>query len=185
MRSCFQTLFIVDDIGVNGPESINTNTLVRRARFKFNGDAIERTSFKMEFGISNRDLLPEIPPSGNRAKMVLDAVMKFKAINSLWIWFGQTKLPGNRERVITSQKLQLVNHSPLNRVFTFVSTIGIQFRNEHVLGENFIMREMLAISRGKEETSQPEISAAMIRRFGWNSCPSANSARKAIGFYLT
>lgn len=41
------------------------------------------------------------------------------------MWFGQTKLPGNRERVISSQKLQFVDRSMLNSDFNIDRDAGV------------------------------------------------------------
>lgn len=149
MKSRFQTLYTAstslgDDFG-----DFESGILVRRSRLKFDGKATDRLKFKMEFGLSNRDFSSEIPESGNQANMILDAVLKYKLTDNLNLWFGQTKLPGNRERVISSQTLQLVDRSLLNRYFTLDRDIGFQLRSSHVLGENFVINEMLAVSQGE------------------------------------
>jgi phosphate-selective porin OprO and OprP len=38
---------------------------------------------------------------------VLDAVAKWNFAENFSLWFGQAKLPGNRERVISSQTCSL------------------------------------------------------------------------------
>ncbi|MGB0431608.1 MAG: porin, partial [Bacteroidia bacterium] len=130
----FQTLFTAD-FPTNDFGSIETNTLIRRSRLKLSGKATDRLKFKLEYGLSNRDFSSEIPESGNQANMILDAVLKYKLSNSLSLWFGQTKLPSNRERVISSQNMQLVDRSLLNKYFTLDRDIGFQLRNEHTLGQ--------------------------------------------------
>ena len=45
------------------------------------------------------------------------------------IWFGQGKLPGNRERVISSGNLQQVDRSLLNSLFTIDRDFGFQLRH--------------------------------------------------------
>jgi hypothetical protein len=143
----FQTLFTADFLA-DDFSTIETNTLIRRSRLKLSGKATERLKFKLEYGLSNRDFSSEIPESGNQANMILDAVLKYKLSNSLSLWFGQTKLPSNRERVISSQNMQQVDRSLLNRYFTLDRDIGFQLRNEHTLG-NVILREYFALSQGE------------------------------------
>lgn len=46
------------------------------------------------------------------------------------MWVGQTKLPGNRERVISSQALQFVDRSNLNSRFNIDRDAGIQLHYE-------------------------------------------------------
>jgi hypothetical protein len=64
-------------------------------------------------------------------------------------WAGQTKLPGNIERVISSGNLQLIDRSLLNSRFTLDRDLGIQLRHISSLGGNFLMREKFSISQGE------------------------------------
>ena len=64
------------------------------------------------------------------------------------VWIGQTKLPGNRERVISSQKLQFVDRSLVNSRFNIDRDMGIQFRNKIKVGSIYT-RQALAISQGE------------------------------------
>ena len=65
------------------------------------------------------------------------------------MWAGQTKLPGNRERVVSSANLQLVDRSLVNKNFNIDRDMGIQLRHHFTLGKNFIVRESLAMSQGE------------------------------------
>ena len=65
------------------------------------------------------------------------------------LWAGQTKLPGNVERVVSSANLQLIDRSLLNSRFNIDRDLGIQLRHKTKLGSNFLMREKLSISQGE------------------------------------
>ena len=65
------------------------------------------------------------------------------------LWAGQTKLPGNVERVVSSANLQLVDRSLLNSRFNIDRDLGIQIRHKSNLGGEFLMREKFAISQGE------------------------------------
>jgi hypothetical protein len=65
------------------------------------------------------------------------------------LWAGQTKLPGNRERVVSSANLQLVDRSLVNKRFNIDRDMGVQLRHHFTLGKNFIIRESLAMSQGE------------------------------------
>jgi hypothetical protein len=65
------------------------------------------------------------------------------------LWAGQTKLPGNVERVVSSANLQLIDRSLLNSKFTIDRDLGIQLRHKSKWSENFITREKFAISQGE------------------------------------
>ncbi|MFK7952147.1 MAG: FmdC precursor, partial [Ekhidna sp.] len=62
------------------------------------------------------------------------------------LWWGQTKLPGNRERVISSQKLQFVDRSLVNSRFTLDRDKGIQL---HHKSSNSKFKQALALSIGE------------------------------------
>ena len=125
--------------------------LIRRARLKFDGFVYNPAiTYKVELGISNRDTGGgDIDEAGNTARIILDAVVKWKASKNWSIWFGQTKLPGNRERVVSSQKLQFVDRSLLNSRFNIDRDIGVQFRHTNKLGKIGVMEKMLSISMGE------------------------------------
>src|SRR5690606_37747261 len=57
-------------------------------------------------------------------------VLKYNFYKNWWLWFGQTKLPGNIERVISSQLLHLVDRSNLNARFNIDRDAGFQLRYE-------------------------------------------------------
>ena len=134
------------------------NLQLRRFRLKFDGfAATPRLVYKLELGQSNRDVAGETQLSGNTARILLDAVLKYNLHNNLWIWFGQTKLPGNRERIISSQNLQFVDRSIVNLLFTLDRDLGVQLHNENKLGEG-VLRQKLSVSMGEgRNISAPNI----------------------------
>lgn len=136
----------------NDGELINgeSNFLIRRARLKFDGFALTpKLKYKIELGLSNRDMSGSSVYTSNTPRFIMDAVMKWNFYKNFELWFGQTKLPGNRERVISSGNLQFVDRSILNAGFNIDRDIGIQFRHHFNITDTFIMREALAISQGE------------------------------------
>lgn len=108
---------------------------IRRARIKFGGWVVNpNIKYKIEHDVLNG--------------VTYDAVIKYRFYKKLEIWAGQTKLPGNRERVISSQRMQFVDRSLLNTVFTLDRDAGLQLRNSHKIG-NMVFREMLCVSQGE------------------------------------
>ena len=123
--------------------------LVRRARLKFEGYAYsKKLEYKVELGLSNRDIGGEIDQNNNTANVILDAVLKYKFHPNWQLWFGQTKLPGNRERVISSQKLQFVDRSLVNSRFNIDRDLGVQLHHKGKLG-NGILKQAIAMSMGE------------------------------------
>ncbi|GGG34713.1 porin [Bizionia arctica] len=136
----------------NNGELINgeSSFLIRRARLKFDGFALTpKLKYKIELGLSNRDMSGSSIYTSNTPRIILDAVMKWNFYQNFEFWFGQTKLPGNRERVISSANLQFVDRSILNAEFNIDRDVGIQLRHHFNLTETFIIREVLAISQGE------------------------------------
>ncbi len=101
---------------------------VRRFRLKFDGTVYSpRLQYKIELAIANSDMNSgAVPESGNTSNIVLDALLKWNFAGKWSVWFGQTKLPGNRERVISSQNLQFVDRSNVNARFNLDRDAGVQ-----------------------------------------------------------
>tara|TARA_R110002074_G_scaffold149035_5_gene301287 strand:+ start:59749 stop:60951 length:1203 start_codon:yes stop_codon:yes gene_type:complete len=126
------------------------NFLVRRARLKFDGFAYSpKLEYKLELGLSNRDISGTSPFTSNTPRYILDAVVKWNFYENFVLWFGQTKLPGNIERVISSGNLQQVDRSLLNSRFTIDRDMGFQLRHKLNLSEKFLVREIFAVSQGE------------------------------------
>ena len=134
-------------------ESYNSpdhNFIVRRARLKFDGFAYSpKLKYKIELGLSNRDISGANEFNRNTPRYILDAVIMWKFAKNWEFWAGQTKLPGNIERVISSGNLQLIDRSLLNSRFTLDRDLGIQLRHTSSLGRTFLMREKFSISQGE------------------------------------
>ena len=136
-----------DDGSLVNPES---NFLVRRARLKFGGFAFSpKLKYKLELGLSNRDISGASQFTSNAPRYILDAVIKWNFHENFELWFGQTKLPGNRERVISSGNLQQVDRSLLNSRFNIDRDLGIQLRHHFKLSDNFVVKEAFSIAQGE------------------------------------
>ena len=126
------------------------NALIRRARLKFDGFAHSpKLQYKIELGLSNRDMSGASPYTNNTPRFMYDAVIMWNFYKNFVLWAGQTKLPGNLERVISSGDMQLVDRSLLNRQFNIDRDIGIQIRHHFFLNNKFLIREKIAISQGE------------------------------------
>ena len=137
--------------GFYQPESKNyvDNLLIRRFRLKFDGFLVSpKLVYKVEIGISNRDIGGVSEFTNGAPRLLLDAVLKWNFSGNFVLWFGQTKLPGNRERVVSSQKLQFVDRSLLNSRFNLDRDIGVQLHYHHSLGKA-VVREIMSVSKGE------------------------------------
>lgn len=141
--------FLASNLMSDG-QSPETNFLIRRARLKFDGYAVSpKLKYKIELGLSNRDMSGVSEFTGNTPRYVMDAVIKYNFYENFVLWVGQTKLPGNRERVISSANMQQVDRSILNGRFNIDRDIGFQLRHHFYLFNNFLVREIFALSQGE------------------------------------
>lgn len=127
--------------------------LVRRARLKLDGHIYsEKFTYKVQLGFSNRDTRNSssggLAQNSGTSNIVLDGIIKYNPVSDFEIWFGQTVLPGNRERLISSQKVQFVDRSLLNSSFNLDRDVGVQFRNKSSFGDA-VLKQMVAISIGE------------------------------------
>lgn len=142
-----QQLFIGEYNDVTEQQS--SNFLVRRSRLKFSGYAFDpRLTYKAEIGLTNRDISQDPDFGSDASRLILDAVLKYQFSKHWAFWVGQTKLPGNRERVVSSANLQFVDRSLVNSRFNIDRDMGVQLRGKFSLG-NVHINPSFALSQGE------------------------------------
>ncbi|SKB62346.1 Phosphate-selective porin O and P [Salegentibacter holothuriorum] len=148
----FQSLYISNwrNSEFEGFKSESSNFLIRRARLKFNGFAYSpKLEYKIELGLSNRDISGASEFTSGAPRYVLDAVLKWNFFENFVLWAGQAKLPGNRERVVSSGNLQFVDRSLLNSQFNIDRDLGVQLHHKINLGNQVVVKEAFALSQGE------------------------------------
>jgi hypothetical protein len=154
MKGRMQSLFEAKQSTTDGSfnDDFSSKMMVRRARLKFDGWALHPSVvYKVELGISSRDRSISIADASefsNADNMILDMVVKWKFSKNTQLWFGQTKLPGNRERLVSSQGLQFVDRSQLNSKFNIDRDFGAFLVNQTNIGKA-IIKEIVSISSGE------------------------------------
>ena len=138
-----------DDLSKIGNQE--SNFLIRRSRFKFDGYALSpQLKYKFEVGLSNSDVNINNPNYfGNGSNYILDAYIDWNFFKGFTLRAGQAKLPGNRERVISSAEMQLVDRSILNNRFTLDRDVGIGLIYERLLGKQFGLKLIGTFSQGE------------------------------------
>jgi len=107
----------------------------RRVRFKSDGHLFTpKLGYKLEIDIIGAQ--------------ILDAYLKWNFYKNFELWAGQTKLRGNRERVISSQNLQFVDRSLLNSKFTLDRDIGVWLYHHFNAGQG-LLRQAVSVSKGE------------------------------------
>ena len=99
-----------------------TDFRVRRMRLRLDGYVLNpRIQYYIQLGFSKSDMDLD---GGSFAQPIRDAIIYYYLNPNFYIGFGQSKLPGNRERVVSSGNLQFVDRSIANGVFTLDRDFG-------------------------------------------------------------
>ncbi len=118
------------------PDEVTNNFRIRRARFVFQGHAFgKHNQYKLEIDPLRAD------------NVVLDYYLDFTKNRDIQVRIGQYKISSNRQRVISSGNLQMVDRSIVNAEFTLDRDISLDIRSRDFLGKDK-MRYVLAISTG-------------------------------------
>jgi phosphate-selective porin OprO and OprP len=142
-QSLFSSTYDLDE------ESYSDNLQIRRARIKMEGFIYSpKIEYKFEFALSNSDTGRPLAENNNTSNIVLDAIVNWNFAKGFNLIFGQTKLPGNRERVISSQRLQLVDRSLLNSRYNIDRDFGVQLHHESQSGD-VVFKKILSVSSGE------------------------------------
>ncbi len=124
VRMRFRTQLLAQyESGLEG-RTARLTTQPRRARFRLGGSLVDerlRFNFQLSFTRGDQDWDNTKFPN-----VVRDAAVMFKVLPNLDLVFGQTKLPGNRQRVISSGDLQFIDRSIVNRAFNIDRDFGLQ-----------------------------------------------------------
>lgn len=121
---------------------------VARLRLRFDGFVFNpKILYVVQLSFSSGDIDGFV--DSQPVNVLRDGVIFYQP-NSRWSFgFGQTKLPGNRQRVISSGDLQLPDRSLANALFNLDRDFGVQARYTGRLGNRSILGFRGAISSGE------------------------------------
>ncbi|HLV23816.1 MAG TPA: porin [Moheibacter sp.] len=129
----------------DGEESIDAQ--IRRLRLRFDGyvgNPQFMYSIQLSFAPEDVGELED----GKNLNIIRDAVIVYKP-NEHWDFsFGQTKLPGNRQRLNSSGGLQLTDRSINNAKFNIDRDFGLQIHNTNEFEDKFSYNFRGAVSMG-------------------------------------
>lgn len=101
---------------------------VRRLRLKMEGFVYSpKLTYKVQLAFSRGDMdwdMTQESEVNTSVNIVRDAVIYYEPWKDLKFGFGQTKLPGNRQRVISSGDQQFADRSIVNATFTIDRDFG-------------------------------------------------------------
>ena len=126
---------------------------VRRLRMRLKGFvANPKITYYVQLSFSRGDMDWEDPNASKyntSPNIVRDAVISYEPMNSLKLTFGQTKLPGNRQRVISSGNLQFADRSIVNATYTLDRDFGFFATYEK---EYFALKGAMTSGEGRNST---------------------------------
>lgn len=142
MQNRFGYLSTIDGVNEAGFEA-----MVRRLRLRFDGFVLNKKIgyyIQLSFSRSDQDLT-----SGTISQTVRDAMVYYNFNKNFYMGFGQSKLPGNRERVISSGNLQFPDRSIANANFTLDRDFGFFAYKTIPMGEKQVLQVKTTISSGE------------------------------------
>ncbi|MBL7872948.1 MAG: porin [Cyclobacteriaceae bacterium] len=141
-RAAFRTEGI-DDFTIDQVEA-----RVRRLRLRFDGFLYNpRLTYLIQLSFSRGDLDFEDTAFPN---IVRDAMIIYAVNKRFSVGLGQTKLPGNRQRVVSSGDLQLPDRSIVNTTFNIDRDFGIQAYYNNYIGKfYYVLRGAISSGEGR------------------------------------
>lgn len=106
---------------------------VRRLRMRVDGFIMNpKLTYSLQLAFTRSD--QDIDNTGI-ANIVRDAILFYHFTPKFYIGFGQNKLPGNRQRVISSGQLQFADRSIVNGAMTIDRDFGLKAYYHNKIGE--------------------------------------------------
>jgi hypothetical protein len=138
-------VFAATELG-NEPASVGGQ--VRRLRLRLFGNAFSKELlYTIQLSFSRADMDWDNTSFPN---VVRDAVIVWRATDFFQLSFGQSKLPGNRQRVVSSGEMQFADRSIVNRAFNIDRDFAVQAALSGKLGlGDAIGNARFAISNGE------------------------------------
>ncbi|MES2630299.1 MAG: porin [Bacteroidota bacterium] len=135
---------------------------VRRMRLRFDGYVINQKltyTVQLSFSRSDIDFANVTYP-----QIIRDAMVYYNFNPNFYIGIGQGKLPGNRQRVISSGSLQFVDRSDVNGLFTLDRDYGIFAYKKFPVGKSeFILKGALSTGEGRINEAGSNKIATTVR----------------------
>ncbi|WMJ74650.1 porin [Cytophagaceae bacterium ABcell3] len=127
---------------------------VRRLRLRFEGFMYHpKLTYLIQLSFSRGDMdwsVRHNSPINESPNVVRDAVVFYRPNRNLILIFGQTKLPGNRQRVISSGDQQFIDRSIVNVLYNIDRDFGFQFHYLNNIGRfHYILKGALTGGDGR------------------------------------
>lgn len=142
-----------EDDATQGTDTMQQSLQLRRARLQFVGHIFNKhNKFKAEIGISPKDMGLQ-SGGGMKHSPMLTWYFEFDYLRDATVRMGQYKIPYNRQRVISSGNLMLVDRSLANGEFNLDRDVGFDLRSKDLGGLGKKLRYYAGIYLGEGRDS--------------------------------
>lgn len=138
---------------------------IRRLRLRVDGYVLNpKFLYVVQFGFSPSDIGKV--DDGSQINVIRDAMLIYRPNKNWNIGFGQTTLPGNRQRINSAGALQFTDRTINDSRFTVESDFGFHFSNLNQFADKFSYNFKAAVTTGEGRTysSTPDKGAAFTGR---------------------
>lgn len=157
IRFRMQNRFLMNTKDEEHLETGSWEARVRRCRLSFAGHILNpKWNYYLQLSFSRGDMdWSDVDASTQNTSpnVVRDAMIFYKPIKNLQFALGQGKLPGNRQRVVSSGSLQFYDRSIVNANFTPDRDFGFFVNYTAHLGSTFMVLTKLAATSGEGRNS--------------------------------
>jgi phosphate-selective porin OprO/OprP len=119
---------------------------IRRLRLRLDGFLLTPKLgyyIQLSFSKADQDLEEQEIP-----QIIRDGIVYYTFNKNFYVGFGQTKLPGNNERVVSSGNLQFADRSVTNAIFNIDRDFGLFGYYTGQLGDKSIVKIKTSVSSG-------------------------------------
>lgn len=157
IRFRVQNRFLMNTISDEDLNPASWEARVRRCRLSFTGHVVNpKISYYLQLSFSRGDMDwsdADASKLNTSPNVVRDAMVYYKPTKNLQLGMGQTKLPGNRQRMVSSGSLQFYDRSIVNANFTTDRDFGVFANYTSHVTHNFLVNTKLAITSGEGRNS--------------------------------
>ncbi|MFV0365741.1 MAG: porin [Mangrovibacterium sp.] len=134
----------------DGSADMSTSFTPRRVRLKLGGFVYTPDlNYFLQLGFSDQDMVGFNPDNSTSTEVIYDAYVRWNFYRNFEIKFGQFKLPGNVERMISSGNMQFVDRSILNSSMNIDRDLGVMLSHSFNFGYRGLVRDVWSLTQGE------------------------------------
>ncbi|MDP6925061.1 MAG: porin [Candidatus Scalindua sp.] len=151
-----------DNVHDSDEQEDDSSFRIRRARLKFSGNAYKHFKYKIELALASTGTA-----DSSKAMELLDFWASWNKNRALSVQFGQWKVPWNRQRVVSSQNLQLIDRASSQDEFTMDRQIGAMLHGK-LFNKKFEYYAGAFNGNSRNQSSNGNNEMLYIGRVSWN-----------------